>query len=684
MQFNQQPYNQSPFNVDGSAGPEYTAKTACHQIERHIHARVTITYAAPDLDQSATVTVVSGGTVDGTSAQHLVDGYKGVEYPQFSLRQDTGVPVCKLDGTYYPMPADTVGWWSTELSDVDRGFNAVPVIDIEFDTPRPFYELTLYGSDKFEVDPTTHQYIQNYPTAFEIRLYDEAGWADRDDTPPEVPYIYKKEVSGNTEWDWSYLLPAEVSDVKGMRVYIHNINLQYRPAVITELFSLYSETYDEDDIIYLSLLEERDYQGGTIPLGNVSANECVVRLNNADKRFSVDNRGSPLYNLIRKNRKIEIELGVEVPLGGDISWYPAGTYWSMDWNTPHEEVYAEVIGFDLLERMRNSEYYSKEIYTDETLYDLAITVLADYGIDTDDTTLYYIHPDLKNITIPFGYFGRTTHRDALVEIAEAGMCCCYIDRLGRVVIDRYDDTDTVPTYVLTADRYFSKDTPLNFSELVNYIEIVPHPRTAGELTQVYRDTEPFDVGPGETVTKQCIFSSSDPVTDVETVADGNVENSYYTQTGAGTIHIEEAEQVNYSWMTELKFHNITNDTATVTGIYIRGKPLEITGGAVAIAQDEESIRLNGKLALQSPIENELIQSTEYAQEIANDILAVYKNPRRDITVSARGYTTSNLGEVMRVATIDSRYSTDYLISRQRVEYDGGMRVEMTGIAVGDD
>ncbi len=83
MQFNQQPYNQSPFNVDGSPGPEYTAKTACHQIERHIHARVTITYAAPDLDQSATVTVVSGGTADGTSAQHLVDGYKGVEYPQF-------------------------------------------------------------------------------------------------------------------------------------------------------------------------------------------------------------------------------------------------------------------------------------------------------------------------------------------------------------------------------------------------------------------------------------------------------------------------------------------------------------------------------------------------------------------------------------------------------------------------
>lgn len=674
MQFNRQPFNRSPFNVNGEPGATDTPKNACHQTVRAIHARATITYSAPDIDEGLTITVL--GTADGTSKLDIVDGQTGSQYPWFSLRTDdgtdSGTPVCTLDGSYHPMPDASVGWWSLlGISDANGDIAGGESLVVTFDEARPIYELSLYGTDKFNLNPTTKAYIENYPVDFTIVLKDAA-----------TSTLHTETVTGNTEWDWTKSI-TEVADVKYMFVTITKISVPYSQVVVTEFFSSYAETYDDEDILYLSLLEERDYQGGTIPLGNVSSNELVLRLRNDDNRFSVDNEGSYLYGMIKKNRKIEVELGVEVPFGGSTVWYPAGTYYSMDWSVPQDEVYAEVIGFDLLERMRTSEFYTEEIYTDESLTDLAKAVLDDFGIDTTDTSLYSIHADLDDIDIPYAYFGRTTHRDALVEIAEAGMCCLYMDRTGKLVIDRYDDTDTTSKYVLTAARYFTKDSPLNFSEMCNYVEITPRPRTkAASLTPVYIDTESFTVAAGTTVTKTCIFSGSDPVSDVGTVAaPPTTTGSHFTTSGSGTIHIDT--QTNYSWASEIVFHNDTGSDADVTKIVIEGKPLTLEGGAAAVAEDESSVRLNGKMALQSPIENDLIQTTEYAQTLAEGILAVYKDPRRDVTVQARGYIMSQLGERMTVGTIDGQYSKDYTIVRQRIEYDGGLQVEMTGMAIAE-
>jgi len=49
-----------------------------------------------------------------------------------------------------------------------------------------------------------------------------------------------------------------------------------------------------------------------------------------------------------------------------------------------------------------------------------------------------------------------------------------------------------------------------------------------------------------------------------------------------------------------------------------------------------------------------------------------------VVVQARGYTMSRLGERMTVQSLDGSVSNDYTITRQQIEYDGGLRVEMTG------
>ncbi|HHV41481.1 MAG TPA: hypothetical protein GXX72_01345 [Clostridiaceae bacterium] len=69
-----------------------------------------------------------------------------------------------------------------------------------------------------------------------------------------------------------------------------------------------------DDIISINLLEEREVSQGSLPVGNISANEIDIRLNNESRKFDAGNRQSPLYQLLKANRRIKAWLGADVRL----------------------------------------------------------------------------------------------------------------------------------------------------------------------------------------------------------------------------------------------------------------------------------------------------------------------------------------------------------------------------------
>jgi Domain of unknown function (DUF2341) len=609
-------------------------KTACSDPVRAMHGRIKITYSDPSLNE--TITVTSSGAAYGTSADDTADNIIGATGKYFSLQQND------LTGAYVPMP-DSPGWWSSTKADSSGEFDPAITLTVEMEEERPFYDLKVYGDDQ----------LNNFPVDFTVELY------DGDDV-----LLYTETVTANTDWDWSATLDPTIDDVKKIVLSITKINKPNKSAIVTEFFSAYAETYEGCDILSFSVLEERDFTGGTIPIGNVSANEIIVKLDNTDNHFSIDNPNSPIYEMMKKNRRIEAWIGVEFPYDGSaVSYEPLGVFWSQDWSTPQDGVYAEVVGFDRLEAFRDLEFYSSQIYTDYTLSQLAVVVLTYAGLVAAE---YEIHADLEAITVPYAWFGRTTVRDALVEIAEACSGTVFTDRDGKVVITPYVN-ETLPLYTLTQKRYFSKDTPLAFSEIVNYVEVRATPRTPSAEQEIFSDAETLAVPAGEMITVFCIFNTDDPCDDVQT-AD-------FTQSGAD-IHIET--QTDYTWATELVFHNSGGTSQNVTGITIDGKILEKAGEKIAVAQDADSIRLNGKQALTTPIENSFIQTKARAQTIADGILAAYKDPRKDVVVQARGYTMSRLGERMTVQSQDGTTSTDYTITRQSILFDGGLRVEMTG------
>src|SRR5690606_25563463 len=200
----------------------------------------------------------------------------------------------KLDGTWHLMPgpedADRyqVGWWGKQLAGAGGVFSApYPTLTVRH-LPRPIHSLKVVGDDK----------RLEHPVDFTIRLYSEAD-----------VLLYTETVAGNTEIRWSKPLAVPVLDVAKQVLEITRWSHEGRQVKIVEFFTSVQQTYESSDLVEISLLEERDVSAGGLPVGSISANEITIKIRNDDRRFDVGNSQSPLYRLLKPNRRIRAWLG---------------------------------------------------------------------------------------------------------------------------------------------------------------------------------------------------------------------------------------------------------------------------------------------------------------------------------------------------------------------------------------
>jgi hypothetical protein len=609
-----------------------TAIEACEADDRRVHAKAKITFTDP-LKVDPSLSFSSSGTAHGTEEKQVADSVMGSVYKWFSLANNL------LDSTFHPL-GRSVGWWSDVLSDGGGEFDPVVTLTIEMN-PTIISHLLVYGDDK----------LGNYPIDFTVSLYDD-----------EDLLLHEEPITNNDHYDWELELETPIEDVAKIVLEVTKISLPDMPAMITEMYPAYSELYEDDEIILLNILEERSYQGGTLPIGNVSANQCTLQLLNIDNKFTAFNPNSPAAALLKKNRKLEIWLGVEVPYGGEIVWEPMGVFYTQDWNAPNDQPFAEVMALDFLELMRTSPFYSAEIYEDKTLRELAEIVLLDYGLEEGQ---YVIgdYPSLSTV-IPYAWFGQTTHRAALVEIAEAICGTVYCNREGKVVIEPFTYGEN-PKVALDNSLIWNVDYPMLFTQVVNYVEVEARPRMLGEQTVIYSDFEQLTVPAGGTLNVFCIFNTEDPCKDIQT-AD-------FTQSGAD---ITVQSQTNYTWAASVTFANAGGGDQQVQSITIEGKILSVAGNKVAVAQDVASVAVDGKQSLSIPVQNNFIQSKAYAQQIADTLLAVYSDWQREVIFDCPGYIDLLLGDRISVKNMAGDY-IDYAVLRQNIIFDGTMDATIT-------
>jgi hypothetical protein len=340
-------------------------------------------------------------------------------------------------------------------------------------------------------------------------------------------------------------------------------------------------------------------------------------------------------------------------------WVPLGTFWSGDWSAPEDGVYAQTTGRDRLELLRKSTYSTSQVQQNTTLYDLAVAVLQDAGLKPEE---YWVDPELQQYTVPYAYFEPQSHREALRKIAEACLGQVYCDRNGIVRVEgpSYLASKTEAELEITADDYFRKDNPVKWSEIANYIEVETQPlRPVDTPQEVYRSNEPVSIQAGQTVTITAYYNETpciDAVASLENATTGCV--------------IQEATY--YAWGADVKVYSTTAGTFTLV---INARPLKVLNKERAIAKDDASITDNGLIKYTFPA-NLLVQTREVAQDMANKLLAYYKDPRRDVEVEWRGNPALLLGD--RVSVVDSVETNDYYVIRQEIEYDGALRAKLSG------
>lgn len=254
---------------------------------RRVYGKVAIDYTDPFLDQSIQVTAS-----EQASVSYPAQTADAVAEPFAKIASLDGSWV--LDGTYALAPGPDeaktmqMGWWGSQLAQADGTFVApYPTLTVTFFS-RPITQLKVVGDNK----------RGEYPVDFVIRLYNSAN-----------TLLHEEIVTDNTSVTWQKTLTSAITQVTKMVLEIRKWSHPGRQAKILEFFTSIQETYEGDDVLLIRLLEEREVSQGSLPVGNISANEIDIRLSNETRKFDAGNTQSPLYQLLKQNRRIRAWLG---------------------------------------------------------------------------------------------------------------------------------------------------------------------------------------------------------------------------------------------------------------------------------------------------------------------------------------------------------------------------------------
>ena len=603
---------------------------------RKVFGRVTVDYTDPFIDQSVQVAANQQQNTAGFLAQTA----DTINAPPRRWASADGSTLA--NGLSFPvplLPADgQMGWWGTQMAGAGGAFTVpFPTLTVSF-ASRPVHLLHVVGDSM----------RGEFPVDFTVRLLGAGG-----------VLRHERIVTGNTLVDWSVSI-TPVTQVTQCVLEVRRWSHVGRQAKILEFFSSVQETYEADALMRVSLLEERELATDSLPVGVISANEIEVEIDNSSRKFDAGNRQSPLYELLKQNRRIRAWLGADT--GAGIEWVPLGTFWSGEWHASSDKLHAQTTGRDRLELLRKSTYSAAQVLTNRTLHALATTILQHAGLAAAE---FWIDPALQSITVPNAWFGTISHREALRQIAEASLGQVYVDRNGVIRVEGPDFLlGVLDNLTITSDNYFRKDTPVKWGELANRIEVETQPlQPVATAQEVFRSNAPVNIAAGQTLTLTVHYNEP-PVIGAAASLSGAPAGATITATTF------------YAWGADVTVSSPTN-AGTFT-LIINGRPLRTMNRERVVAEDAASIRDHGLLRYKYP-DTHLVQSRTQGQFIADTLLRLYRNPRRDLIMEWRGNPALLLGD--RVNVTDAGQLLHYWVIRQELDYTGALRAKLEGGAV---
>ena len=311
------------------------------------------------------------------------DGY-AVTKPYATAEQNFS----KVDGSMYFLPKETDGY-----SFYNNGIVTSDILGAVY--------ISFGGLAGLDIKGLTIDFGECYPTQFTIQSDSGTKSYEND------KQLFTTEDSFDGS---SYFVITPITMLGG----------QDRMRIYQMTFGI-ANTFSNDKVINCSMKDYVSPISETIPSMDVS-----LTIDNQDLYYSPDNPESAIAYM-EIGQEVKVSFGYDVTGNGDIEWLPETTSYLNTWSA--DDVQAKFTATDRFYQLTDTYY--KGLYRSDgiTLYDLALDVLNDAGIE--DEREFYLDPYLKRITV-YNPLPAVKHSEALQIIANAGRCALYEDRANKI------------------------------------------------------------------------------------------------------------------------------------------------------------------------------------------------------------------------------------------------------------
>lgn len=170
---------------------------------------------------------------------------------------------------------------------------------------------------------------------------------------------------------------------------------------------------------------------------SMPAVDFTLTIDNQNMEYDIENVESTV-NFLETGQELLVEYGYDVD-ENTTEWLVGGRFFLKDWTA--DDTQAKFTAVDLFANMRDTYYKGKYYVNGISLYDLAVDVLIDAGVEN-----YWIDPYLKNIIV-HNPMPVVKHKEALQIIANAGRCVLSQDRNAKIFLK----ASFVPDITATSD-----------------------------------------------------------------------------------------------------------------------------------------------------------------------------------------------------------------------------------------
>ena len=391
----------------------------------------------------------------------------------------------------------------------------------------------------------------------------------------------------------------------------------------------------------LDLLDEACADGDTF-VGVPSANEVSFNLYSEDGIFNPNNIHGAYY------RKIGLGICLKVyirPVADEpFEWEPLGVFYVTDWVTDLTGINVSVTGTDLLVNLFTSEKVRLPILTEYPMEDLITDFFTANG-----QSVTIVGDFTRNL--PFAYINKDNNK-FLQEFANGALAFIYSNHSGSFVVQSIDTILPVSHTLTDHDQIISINAKQSIVNSYDGITVVcEKPQLSKEISLLQNRAQAIEEEETLIISNQG-FSSTPlyALSHVEVQSDADCE---VTDISSSVFDIS---------------YKLVNNTSLATNVNINFFGYIVEKLPITYS-DETSNMLK--------IDNDYVQSEDYALHIKDLLTAYIRLPIPVLEVTTRGNPKYQPGDKVRIYS--EKYGVDFTgwLIRQHFTYDGGLKCTIT-------